>query len=117
MRSSRRRGPPTKPAASSSATTARACGMESSAKVKLGVAPDSWGVWFADDPRQTPWTRYLDEAAQTGVAWTELGPYGYMPTDPDALARELSSRNLALAAGAVMFDLEDSDSWERVRQE
>ena len=42
--------------------------MESSAKVKLGVAPDSWGVWFADDPRQTPWTRYLDEVAQTGVA-------------------------------------------------
>jgi inosose dehydratase len=91
--------------------------MGTNAAVKLGVAPDSWGVWFADDPRQTPWTRYLDEVAQTGVAWTELGPYGYMPTDPAELERELSSRGLSLAAGAAMFDLEDSDSWERMRQE
>ena len=38
--------------------------MEASAQVKVGVAPDSWGVWFANDPRQTPWTRYLDEATE-----------------------------------------------------
>jgi inosose dehydratase len=85
------------------------------ADVKVGVAPDSWGVWFADDPRQTPWSRYLDEAAQTGVAWTELGPYGYMPTDAGTLERELGDRGLALAAGAAMFDLEDPRAWERVR--
>lgn len=83
------------------------------ANVQVGVAPDSWGVWFADDPRQTPWTRYLDEAAQTGVAWTELGPYGYMTTDAGELERELASRGLGLAAGAVMFDLEDPLAWER----
>ena len=29
--------------------------------VKLGSAPDSWGVWYADDPQQTPWERFLDE--------------------------------------------------------
>jgi inosose dehydratase len=87
------------------------------ANVKVGVAPDSWGVWFASDPRQTPWTRYLDEAAETGVAWTELGPYGYMPTNADELSQELSSRNLALAAGAVMFDLEDPAAWERMQGE
>jgi inosose dehydratase len=85
--------------------------------VKVGVAPDSWGVWFADDARQTPWTRYLDEAAQTGVAWTELGPFGYMTTDARALERELSSRALGLAAGAVVFDLEDAAAWERAREE
>jgi len=74
-------------------------------------------VWFASDPHQTPWTRYLDEAAETGVAWTELGPYGYMPTDADELSGELSSRKLALAAGAVMFDLEDPAAWERMQGE
>ena len=26
----------------------------------LGTCPDSWGVWFADDPLQTPWERFLD---------------------------------------------------------
>lgn len=85
--------------------------------VKVGVAPDSWGVWFADDARQTPWTRYLDEAAQAGVAWTELGPFGYMPTDAARLERELSARGLGLAAGAAMFDLEDAQAWEDTRPE
>jgi len=87
------------------------------ASLKVGVAPDSWGVWFADDPRQTPWQRYLDEAASTGVAWTELGPYGYMSTDAPLLDRELAARGLRLAAGAVMFDLEDGAAWERAREE
>ena len=27
--------------------------------IQIGTAPDSWGIWFADDPRQTPWQRYL----------------------------------------------------------
>ncbi len=51
-------------------------------KVNVGSAPDSWGVWFADDPRQTPWERFLDEVAAAGYTRIELGPYGYLPTDP-----------------------------------
>ena len=31
--------------------------------LRLGTAPDFWGVWLPDDPRQTPWQRFLDEAA------------------------------------------------------
>jgi inosose dehydratase len=79
--------------------------------VKLGTAPDSWGVWFADDDRQTPWERYLDEAHDVGYRWTELGPYGYMPSDPAQLERELVARSLQLCAGIVMFDLERQDAW------
>ena len=48
----------------------------------IGSAPNSWGVWFADDPRQTPWHRFLDEIAEAGYEWMELGPFGYLPTDP-----------------------------------
>jgi inosose dehydratase len=86
-------------------------------EVTVGIAPDSWGVWFADDPRQTPWSRYLDEVASLGFTWTELGPYGYMPTDRAELERELETRRLRLAAGAVMFDLEDPDAAARVADE
>ena len=43
--------------------------------LQLGSCPDSWGVWFADDPRQTPWARFLDELAAAGYRWLELGPY------------------------------------------
>ena len=46
-------------------------------RLQLGTCPDSWGVWFADDPLQTPWDRFLDEVAEVGYEWLELGPYGY----------------------------------------
>jgi sugar phosphate isomerase/epimerase len=49
-------------------------------RFRVGSAPDSWGVWFPDDPRQTPWTRFLDEIARAGYEWLELGPYGYLQT-------------------------------------
>jgi inosose dehydratase len=70
-------------------------------RLTLGTAPDSWGVWYADDPRQTPWYRFLDEAAQAGYGWIELGPYGYLPTDAAQLADELALRDLRVAGGTV----------------
>jgi inosose dehydratase len=71
------------------------------ARLPLGSCPDSWGVWFADDPLQTPWHRFLDELAEAGYQWLELGPYGYLPTDPERLAGELASRGLRVAGGTV----------------
>jgi inosose dehydratase len=79
---------------------------------RLGSAPDSWGVWFPDDPKQTPWSRYLDEVAEAGYRYTELGPFGYLPTDPDVLRPELERRGLTVTAGFTMFDLEDEAAWE-----
>ena len=70
-------------------------------RFRVGSAPDSWGVWFAHDPRQTPWTRFLDEIARAGYEWLELGPYGYLPTDPGRLRAELEARGLRVAGGTV----------------
>jgi inosose dehydratase len=70
-------------------------------RLLLGSCPDSWGVWFADDPRQPPWQRFLDELAAVGYEWLELGPYGYLPTDPALLADELAARGLRVAAGSM----------------
>ena len=82
--------------------------------LRVGTAPDSWGVWFPDDPRQTPWRRFLDEAAQAGYAWIELGPYGYLPTDPHELEDELGARGLKLSAGTVFTGFhKGADQWER----
>jgi inosose dehydratase len=85
--------------------------------VKVGSAPDSWGVWFASDARQTPWERFLDEAAEVGYAWIELGPYGYLPTDPTRLARELEGRGLTPAGTFVSFDFEDRGGWSENESE
>ncbi len=74
-------------------------------RLRLGTAPDSWGVWFADDPHQVPWHRFLDEVVAAGYEWIELGPYGYLPTDAAQLADELGSRGLRLSGGAVSAGL------------
>jgi inosose dehydratase len=70
-------------------------------RLALGSCPDSWGVWFADDPRQTPWKRFLDELAGVGYEYLELGPYGYLPTDPARLREELDKRGLTVAGGTM----------------
>jgi inosose dehydratase len=74
--------------------------------LRLGTAPDSWGVWFPDNPRQVPWSTYLDEVQAAGYAYTELGPHGYLPTDPAILAEELAKRDLVLTGGAVFAGLQ-----------
>jgi len=75
--------------------------MSQQARLALGTCPDSWGVWYADDPRQTPWNRFLDEVAEVGYEWLELGPYGYLPTDPARLADEVGRRRLRVAGGTM----------------
>jgi inosose dehydratase len=71
-------------------------------KLRLGTAPDSWGVWNpSGDPLQTPWSRYLDEAASAGYQYVELGPFGYLPADPGVVREELGKRGLQLTGGTV----------------
>jgi inosose dehydratase len=80
---------------------ATGAGSGATARLHLGTCPDSWGVWFADDPLQPPWERFLDEVAEVGYEWLELGPYGYLPTDPARLADEVGRRGLSVAGGTV----------------
>ncbi|MFB7742392.1 sugar phosphate isomerase/epimerase family protein [Streptomyces sp. NPDC056132] len=82
-------------------------------RIRIGSAPDSWGVWFPDDPRQVPWRRFLDEVASAGYEWIELGPYGYLPTDPARLAEETAARDLRVSAGTVFTGLHHGPAvWE-----
>ncbi|MFE7132157.1 sugar phosphate isomerase/epimerase family protein [Streptomyces sp. NPDC057638] len=82
--------------------------------IRVGSAPDSWGVWFADDPQQIPWRRFLDEVAEAGYTWIELGPYGYLPRDPAVLADETARRGLSVSAGTVFTGLHHGPAvWEQ----
>ena len=74
-------------------------------KLRLGTAPDSWGVWFASDPDQVTWEVYLDEIARVGYVYTELGPQGFMPQDAGQLNEELARRNLTVCGGTVFAGL------------
>jgi inosose dehydratase len=75
-------------------------------KLKLGTAPDSWGVWNpSGDPLQTPWQRYLDEVQAAGYQYSELGPFGYLPADPGIVREEYARRGLTLTGGTVFVAL------------
>lgn len=78
--------------------------------IKIGIAPDSWGVWFPRHEKQTPWNRCLDEMKIAGYEGIELGPWGYFPNTAPELKKELDSRGLALAAGTVGGDFLDDAS-------
>jgi len=82
-------------------------------RLRLGSCPDSWGVWFPHDPAQTPWQRFLDELAEAGYRWLELGPYGYLPADPGRLREEVDRRGLRVSGQAVFGGLHDAGKWDK----
>jgi inosose dehydratase len=53
--------------------------------------------------------RVIDEMHDTGYAGTELGDWGFMPTDPDKLRQELQARKLNLLASWVSVFLHDPE--------
>jgi inosose dehydratase len=83
-------------------------------RVIIGTAPDSWGIWFAEDPNQTPADRFLDEVVQAGYEWIEIGAYGYLSTDPAKLRDDLSSRRLKVSGGTAFARLQHPGTIEEV---
>ncbi len=82
---------------------------------RLGINPDAYGVWRADDPDATPWRQFLDSAAEIGFTAVELGPAGYLPEDPAQLQTELASRGLELTCGYLPIDFSVAPSPEDLR--
>jgi len=81
--------------------------------IKVGTAPVSWGIMEAEGWNgHRPYARVLDEMAKAGYEGTELGPYGYLPTDAERLTAELSSRGLRLVSAFVPVHLADADRHE-----
>ena len=92
--------------------------MPDLSRLTLGTAPDSWGVWFPNDPQQVTWDVYLDEIARVGYAFTELGPQGFMPQDPEQLKDELARRDLKVCGGTVFAGLHKGpEALEKAKQE
>ena len=76
--------------------------------IRIANAPCSWGVLEFDLAGETvDYRQFLDELVATGYAGTELGDWGFMPTDPEALGGELRARNVALVGAFVPMALAD----------
>jgi inosose dehydratase len=83
--------------------------------IKIGNAPCSWGVEFADDPRNPAWQSVLDECKAAGYDGIELGPIGFMPEDPAVLGDALAARGLQLIGGVLFRPFHDPAQWDAVK--
>lgn len=76
--------------------------------IKIANAPCSWGVLEFDlEGKAVGYSLVLDEMQKTGYAGTELGDWGFMPTDPVNLKEELGKRELTLLGAFVPVALKD----------
>lgn len=79
--------------------------------IKVASAPVSWGIYeFEGVEPKFPYTQVLDEIAGTGYTGMELGPWGYLPTDPEVLRKELDQRGLQLLSSFVPVKLVDANA-------
>ena len=82
--------------------------------ITIGNAPCSWGVEFADDPRNPDWRTVLRENAEAGYTGIELGPVGFMPEDPAELGDALEENGQTLIGGVVFRPFHEPDKWDDV---
>jgi len=70
--------------------------------IKVANAPCSWGALEFDlEGKAFGFEQVLDEIKETGYAGTELGDWGFMPAEPQALHAEIAKRNLSLLGAFV----------------
>jgi inosose dehydratase len=78
--------------------------------VKIAAAPISWGVCEVPGwGRVLPPATVLGEMGTLGLAATELGPPGYLPTRPADLQGLLATHELRLVGGFLAVPLHDAD--------
>jgi inosose dehydratase len=70
--------------------------------IKIANAPCSWGALeFELEGKAPDYVQVLNEIVETGYEGTELGDWGFMPTDPQKLSEEIHGRNLKLLGAFV----------------
>jgi inosose dehydratase len=81
----------------------------------FATAPVSWGVGdYPDASWEQPYEVILDEIAGCGYTGTELGPFGYFPTDPGVLRPVLELRSLKMLSSFVPVALADASAAAKV---
>lgn len=81
--------------------------------IKIANAPCSWGVLeFGLEGNTDTYEKVLNEMYETGYLGTELGDWGFMPSEPSQLKKELDLRNLNLVGAFVPVNFVDPAAHE-----
>jgi inosose dehydratase len=85
--------------------------------MRVASAPVSWGITEVAGLRaDLPYARVLDEIGAAGYAGTELGPWGFYPTDPAALGADLAARGMAFVGAFIDVPIHDRARFDEGRQ-
>lgn len=86
--------------------------------MKIANAPCSWGILeFGFEGKTDNYEKVLDEMVQTGYVGTELGDWGFMPTDPTNLKKELNDRNMSLVGAFVPVNFVNAEDHEKAKKD
>jgi len=80
--------------------------------LQVANAPCSWGIIENIEGERYDYSRVLDEIAASGYAGTELGDWGFMPTEPARLRSELDKRGLKMLGSWVNVNFQDRERHE-----
>ena len=70
--------------------------------IKIANAPCSWGALeFELEEKSLGYQQVLSEMVETGYAGTELGDWGFMPSNPEELKKVLDEKKLQLLGAFV----------------
>jgi inosose dehydratase len=81
--------------------------------IHVANAPCSWGILEFDGMGDAlTWSTVLDEIAESGYRGTELGDWGFMPTNPAALKQEILRRGLSMLGAFVPVALAEEAAFD-----
>ena len=88
-------------------------------KIQVGNAPCSWGTLEFEGYNVNPigYRQMLDELVETGYTATELGDWGFMPTEPQGLRQEIVSRHLPMLGAFVQMAFKKPEAYPAGRAE
>jgi len=84
--------------------------------INIANAPCSWGVDDPKNPYLPSWEKVLSEANIAGYKSIELGPWTFLPTDPNVLSTTLIHYDLSIVAGTIFDNLVSEENVEYIKK-
>ena len=85
-------------------------------QLRVSNSPVSWGVDYANHSGNPPWKRVMNEIAEAGYEWTEPGPIGYYPEDPNFLKAEFKKKGQQVSGGFIFEAVYQKEHAENLRE-
>lgn len=85
--------------------------------IRIGNAPCSWGIIETIEQNRFTAAQVLEQISASGYVGSELGDWGFLPTDPSKLQSFAAQYNLVIMASWVSVALQDNSRFEEDKEQ